>query len=66
MQNLITISFNQFLSDLRQSRIDKAKLIAELIPDLSHEELTALSYLMYCQKDKIEKETRARLKGKSV
>jgi hypothetical protein len=46
--------------------LDKAKLISDLIEYLSHEELTALSYLMYCQKDKIEKETRARLAGKSA
>ena len=47
-------------------KIDKAQIIADWIPQLNHEELTALSYLMYCQKDKIEKETRARLAGKSA
>lgn len=41
-----------------------AKTIAESIHELSHEDLTALSHLMWVRKNEIEKERRAYLEGK--
>lgn len=58
------INLFHIIQRLEDESIMDAKRIADSINSLSHEDLTALSHLMWVRKNEIEKERRAYLEGK--